>query len=374
MGKRELLLVALFAVLGVIVYRVSVPPEAPGERSFSISQLIGNIRREVRGNRASAERATTTTHPVGPGVTELRLDLQGADITITGEDRTTVEATFTVQSNGYDAAEAERLASESHLKLEDAGASIMGSTDYPEAGRQTSVVVLKVPSRLVVRLEPTVRELTISNVAGVELVNSRGETQITKVSGRVAATQRSSQLKISDVGSVRLTTVGADITLEHVRGESGLNVRGGEIRGADLIGPIELEASGSDIIFEKLGTTTGTIRINVVNGTLTLRGLRTDGRIDARDAEVAVEIDRAAPLAIYAQGNDDVVITAPTGGYRLDAAAQEGRVTLPEGSLEVTENGKEQRASGAVRGGGGTITVRSARGDIVVKDRPKAEG
>ncbi len=46
MGKRELLLVAAFVIVGALVYQLTAPPPGPGERSFSLSQLIGNIRRE----------------------------------------------------------------------------------------------------------------------------------------------------------------------------------------------------------------------------------------------------------------------------------------------------------------------------------------
>jgi len=42
---------------------------------------------------------------------------------------------------------------------------------------------------------------------------------------------------------------------------------------------------------------------------------------------------------------------------------------LPEGTLQVTTNDQQQRASGAVRGGGATITVRSSHGDIIVRPR-----
>ncbi len=56
---------------------------------------------------------------------------------------------------------------------------------------------------------------------------------------------------------------------------------------------------------------------------------------------------------------------------RLDAVAERGRITILDGGIAVATSGEEQRASGAVRGGGPTITIRSARGDIVVKPNEK---
>ncbi len=86
MGKRELLLIVAFVIVGAVVYQVTAPPPAPGERSFSLGRVIESIRREVRGNRASAEKTTTSTHPLDAGVTELRVVARG-EITVTGEER-----------------------------------------------------------------------------------------------------------------------------------------------------------------------------------------------------------------------------------------------------------------------------------------------
>lgn len=373
MGKRELLLVAAFAIVGLLVYQVTAPPPAPGERSFSIHQLINNIRREVGGNRSNAEMSTPSTHPVPPQVTELRLNLRSQEVTVTGEDRADIAAELHVRSTGYDPGEAEQLAKATTLKLDQAGASIIATLDYPKGGQQFTKLVLKVPAGLGVRMETHRGPLRISGVKTVEIVSASGNTEVRKIAGRVAANQTGGDLIVSDAGSVKLTTRGSDVTLEHVRGDVTLTTRSGELKATGLVGPIELESNSTDVTLDKLETTTGTVRVNAVNGTLTLRGLRADGRIDARNAEVTVDIDRAAPLAIYAEGEEDVRITAPRGGFQLDAVARNGRVTVPDGTVKVDVTGDEQRAGGAVRGGGATITVRANRGDIVIKDRAVAE-
>ena len=369
MGKRELLLIAAFLIVGVVVYQATVPPPAPGERSFSLSQLVSNIRREIRGNNSFAEVTTTTSHtaPQAPG--ELRLKLGRADVTITGGDRANIEAELHVRSSGFDTPEAERLARETVLKFDDTASILTASLSYPEGGRQTATLALKVPARLSVRMDPGSGTLKITNVAAVDVLGARGETEIGQVAGRVSATQTGGEFRAADIGSLKVTTRGSDVRLDRVRGEAVINVRNGELKGSALAGNVELDSNGTDVTIEKLEALTGTLRVNAVNGTLTLRGLRADGRIDARGAEVAVEIDRAAPLAIYSDGDDRVTVTAPSAGYQLDAIAQHGRITVPEGTVQVAVNGQEQRATGPVRGGGGTITIRSTSGDIVVKDR-----
>ena len=106
-----------------------------------------------------------------------------------------------------------------------------------------------------------------------------------------------------------------------------------------------------------------------MSGSVSVKGLRTEGRIDVRGADVDVVVERAAPLAIYAEGGDPIEITPPAGGYQLDAVASDGNITLPPGTLEVTTTGQEHRATGPVNGGGPTITIRSAHGNITVRSR-----
>jgi hypothetical protein len=369
MGKRELLLIAAFAVVGAIVYQFTAPPPAPGETSFSFGQIIEHVRRGVRGNRASAEGTTTTTHPVDAAVTELRLNLRSGEITVVGEDRNTIEAELFVRSNGFDEAEAQRLVNESVLKVDRAGTSVVMRVEFPHAGSQRARLRLKVPARLQARLDPTSGPLKVSNVASVELGSSRGETAISGIQGRVSGTQRSGEIAVVDSGSLKLTTVGCDVRLERIRGEASLNMRSGELKASEIGGPIDLDTTGTDVQLEKLDKTTGILRITATSGEVSVKGLRTEGRIDVRNARVDAVIDRAAPLAIYSEGGSPVEITPPAGGYQLDAVASDSSITLPAGTLQVTSTGQERRATGPVRGGGPTITIRTTRGPITVQSR-----
>lgn len=373
MGKRELLLIAAFVIAGAIVYQVTAPPPAPGERSFSARQLVEDFRRHLRGNRASAEVVTTSTHPVEAAITELRIGARPRnpppEVTISGEDRQDISAEFRVHSNGYDDAEAQRLAKATILKIEPDGVRLLVTVSYPVEGRQSAALVLRVPARLQVKLDPISSPTRISGVAAVDLTNSRGESNFKQIAGRVSGTYRGGELRIADAGAVKLSTNGADIRLERIRGDVSVNMRGGELRGTELGGPIDLDTNGVDIELEKLDKATGMVRINASGGTVSLKGLRTEGRIDVRSAEVDAVIERAATLAIYAEGGESIDITPPPGGYQLDAVASQGSITLPSGLLEVTTNGEERRATGPINGGGPTITVRSAHGNVTVRSR-----
>jgi hypothetical protein len=372
MGKRELLLIVAFAIAGLIVYEVTAPPPAPGERSFSPTRIIENIRRGVRGNRAAADSVNKSSYPVDAAVTDLQLSWPNgspSELTIVGEERDDIGSELNVHSMAFDDAEAQRTAKLTVLKMQPGPGRLGVSLDFPEEGSQTARLTLHVPSRLRLKVDAARGRTRITNVAATEIGNGRGDTEIKQVKGRVAGNYRGGELHVIQVGTVKLTTIGADVGLEQVAGETSMNMRGGNLKLAELGGPIDVEANGVDVELEKLEKTTGMVRITATGGSLSVKGLRTDARIDARHSDVDVVVDRAAPLAIYSEGGSPVDITPPPGGYQLDAVATDGNIELPEGALQVTGNGAEHRASGAVKGGGPLITIRTSHASITVRER-----
>ena len=370
MGKRELLLIAGFIVVGAIVYQFTAPPPAAGERNVQFGQVFEHVRRAIAGNRASAELVTRSNHPVDPGVSELRFDqLKSANLTIIGENRADIDAELRVHSNAYDEQEAQQTAKETVLKTDRAGARLALLVSYPDAGIQRATVILKVPQRLAVRLQGGGNELAIRHIAAVELGGARGKMEIEDVSGLVSGSHRGGELRIANAGTIKLTTTGTDAQIERVHGEMTMTMRGGELKCSQLAGPIDLDTNGTDITLDRLDKTSGMVRINAVGGSLEIKGLRTEGRLDVRGTDVNIAIDRAAPLAIYSEGGDSIEVTPPSGGYQLDAVATQGTINLPPGTLDVTSNEQEHRATGPINGGGPTITIRNKHGDITLKPR-----
>ena len=178
MGKRELLLICGFAVVGALVYYATAPAAAPGQQGFSIGRVVEEMRREIRGNRSSAEISTTTAIPVKPGVTELRFETGSAGLTISGEDRADVLCELKVWSSGYDETEAKKYANETALKSTEAGISLVISIKYPEPATQRASLVVRMPKAMSVRVQPSRAKLEISEVASVELVEARGQATL----------------------------------------------------------------------------------------------------------------------------------------------------------------------------------------------------
>lgn len=377
MGKRELLLVICFVVIGVVVYQATAPPANPNERSFSFARLIEAARREVSGNRAHTERTSTAAHPVDPELSELRIVGPIAEVEITGEDRHDIDSKLRVSSNAYNEAEAKQFANETQLLTDRAGSSIQFRVKHPEGrhtGRQRSVLSLRVPSRMRVRIEPGPGKLTISNVAAVETMQSRGTTTIKNVAGRVSIDHRGGPMTIEQIEALRFSGRNTELKVIGVRTDASIRLEGGELAGSQLVGPVDVDARNVDVVLSKLDASRGPIRVNVNGGSARLDGVKADTRVDGRNAELDVTIGGSAPITVYNDGGN-VALTLPTSGYRLDALVTGGRIT-PVGTtfekLGITSStseppNREERASGAVNGGGPTITIRATRGDVTLR-------
>jgi hypothetical protein len=382
MGKRELLLVGVFILLGIGVYQFTAPPADPSRPGFSIGRLINEARREIRGQRESAQGTETRTIAVSGAVREIRVGLSTGAITITGEDRADVQLDLQVRSTGYDQAEADRLVKDTigRLKVDEAGALLILNQTFPAAGRQTATLNLRVPARLGVRMDAKGGVLKIAGVASVTIGTARGETNISQVAGEVTILQRGSVLTIDTAGSVRVNAqAGAEVRLANVRLSSNLTFQSGELRAERLAGGLEVESRNADLRFERLEQLRGSIRLNVVGGELALAGLESEARIDARQAEVRIDLTAPAPLAVYNDG-EAIELTLPKGGIRLDAMATDGRISLDpvlekeglkvDAPAEASQGeSPESRLTAPVRGGGPVVTLRNTRADIVLRSR-----
>ena len=370
MGKRELLLIVGFIVAGVIVYQATAPPARPGDTGMSISRIFSEMKRAVHGNRGHAEVTHSKTHPIGPSTTEIRVSGPIQAIDVQGEQRADLAYDFKVTSSGFDDAEARRLADQSDAKVDDAGASVNLQVSYPREGRQTGVLTLKIPVRMRVRIEQSASRTTIVNVGGAEIVSSRGETTLKQIAGRAALTHRGGRVVIEDAGSVKLgARGGSEATISRVAGDLSVDLQGGELTASDVVGPVDVEMRNAEITL-RAERSRGPIRVNAAGGNVSVENVKAELRVDGRNAEVNVTMaDGASSIAIYGEGGEDIRLTPPPGGYQLDAVATDGRLTVPENTVTVSTSGSEQRASGAVKGGGPTITLRSRLGDIIVRGR-----
>jgi hypothetical protein len=233
-----------------------------------------------------------------------------------------------------------------------------------------ATITIGLPRRLLVHVEPHIGQLSIRDIAGVEVIGSRGDTRVTGSTGHVILSHTGGDLEVDGVPSLKLTARNSHGSIKHVAGMLSLDATNAELDLEDIAGPVDVEARNTELEVEASKTVKVPVRFNGTGGRLRVKELRAEARIDGRNVELDIAMASAAPVTIYSTG-EDISVTPPPGGYALDAVATEGRVSVDDGGLKAPEEGAEQRVTGTVRGGGAALTLRATRADIRLR---KPEG
>lgn len=361
MGKRELALIIGFVVAGVLVWQVTAPQaEGPG---FSFGRIFGEIRREMRGRPASAEVTTKRAIPVDASINEVRLTLTAGEITITGEDRADVAAELVVRSDGYDEAEAKKLASEATLQVSRFADSVVLGWKFPDPGQQIPKLTLVVPSRLRIQLEGR-GSVTVTNVDSVTLARTFGSVRINSVKNLVKGDSRGGDLTIDGAEGIDLGTMGGQTVLRNVRGDVRMNGRGGVIRLEQPKGRITLTGIDTRV---RVDGVAGELRAEIIDGDLELNDIGAPIDVDARETPVTLGFAQAAAAKVQVrEGSLELVLPKSPETYSLDARATRGALHAPDAFQKKTdgEDTFVTKTAGAnapaifVRGVATTITIR----------------
>jgi hypothetical protein len=366
MGKREWLLILAFVVVGAVVYRLTAPPAPPGSRGSSVSEIIRDIRREIQGRDARGDHQQALAVPVPASVAELRLaDFRGS-VTLVGEPREDIAGELRVTAFGATVEEAVANARRVELRTETSAEAVTFRADRAAIQRTMPALTLRVPARLRVRLDALNGPAEVRRVAAVQVAGARGRGMFADVAGAVRGEYRDGALEISGAESVRLTARRGDVRIERVAGEVVLDVTDGRVRGRELEGAVRIDGRRLDLDLDSID---GALEITTVDGEATIRGLRAPLRFDGQRTALELALERPAP--VHAATSDEAIDVAlpAAGGVDVDAAATRGSVRA-DATLGLTVSGgpdAEQRAVGAIGGGGPTLTLRSARGDIVIR-------
>ena len=360
MGKRELGLILGFIVAGVVIWQVTAPKaEGPG---FSFGQWLSEARREIGGRKASADVTTTPSIPLDASINELRLTLSG-DISIVGEDRADVAAELRVTSNGFDDAEARKLASETGLKVSKFADSVVVAWQFPDPGRQQPTLKLRVPARLRVQIDGR-GNVDISGVAAVMLARPSGSVTLTSVAGIIKGESRAGELSIDGAEALDLSAVGGESSVKNVRGDLRLTARAGQVRIGKTAGRVTMTGTDTRI---RVDGVEGPLRAEMVEGDLELRDVAASIEIDARATPVTIGWRRAADAKIQTRdGALELVLPKDAATYSLDVRASGGELRVPDSLRKTTEGGDTVviKTGGAntqpifVRGVAAPITIR----------------
>jgi hypothetical protein len=363
MGKRELLIIAGFVVVGVIVFQFTAAP-ATGTSSFSFSNIFNEARREMRGNPGRATVTHSATIQVDEAMRELRILRVGRDVLVVGEARKDIEYTLTVSSNGPDDATAKSYVDRTTFERDDVADSLVLRVNYPSEATQETSLVIKVPARLAVRVENS-NGVTMNGVAAAHIEAARGAVALTDIAGPVTGMHQDGNVTITGAASVKMRLTRLRSRLEGVSGDQVLDVRDGECSVIEPAGAVEIDSQRAEVT---LARPKGTVIVRGSDGRVTIDSPAGDTRVDMRRAEVEVTLAGRAPVTILTSDQTARLIIRDSAAFNLDAVATGAKIQATDLNLTPEISGDDMKLTHTFgTGGSARVTVRNSRGDIVVR-------
>jgi hypothetical protein len=365
MGKRELLLVAGFALIGVVIYHATMPASPEGGQGFG--EWLARIRSHVQNEWKERRYERKAEIAVPATIKTLAVDVERATVTVVGEPRDTAAVELTGVVFGGDDTMAKALEEQITVALEPEGTTLRIKVSMPPRDQMNRRPHLQLTAHVPARLTAEVRtgggELDVSGVAAVHLPKGMGRVRIAAVPGAVTGEIERGSVEIEEVGSVTLKIRRCEARLTKIAGALDLDARGGELRARGIGGPATLDAENIDGELEDVA---GPVKLSGSGGQVRVHAAR--GPIDADTRRTTLLLSPGAAVPITASTeNDTIEYTLPQAGITLEATSTDGDLRIPEGLLEVEHTDDGASVRGAIRGGGPRVSLRTTRGDIVVR-------
>jgi len=365
MGKRELLLISGFAVIGLLVYQLTMPATADTGGGFGA--WWARVRSHVAQNWVEKHYERKEEVPVPAAVRTVAVQLDRASVTILGEARDTVAVDMSGVVYGGDEKTAQALHDEIKVEVSTDGPLMKLALNLPkrdELSRRPRVqLTLRVPARLGIEVRLGGGELDVTGVASVQVVKASGRIRLATIAGAVTGELGPGEVEIDHVGSVAIETRSSQVRIADVAGSFEAEARRGDFRARGIGGPAHLEGRDVEAELEDLA---GPLHLTGSGGEVRVRDVR--GAITAETERTTLKLVPGMAVAISATTEHDAIeLTLPSAGVLLDAQATNGDIRTPDGLIAVERSGDDAKASGPLRGGGPRVTLRTSHGDITVR-------
>lgn len=364
MGKRELVLIVIFAVAGGFAYRLSAPPSADNA-DWSVGGLTERLRQRIEGPtvRRVVERHASLDVP--EDVETIVVDTRGR-VALRGEDRDDLSATLRAAVFGFDAEDAEDRARELELELDHRGARVFveaGAGDDSGTRQSRPELDIAAPAGLEVDIELGDGSLSAEGLRAVRLDVRDADVTLTDL-GTVSGETENVRVSIERISSGDLRVEDGDLTIGTVEAALDLVVRDASARIADTAGPVEVEVRDARL---DIAASAGPLRLNGLEARIAVRAPAGDVEIEAEDTEVTISLDRAIAVRVSTSGASLEVRLPAATAFEIDAEARNGRVIVPDELSVVSLDEDTERVAGTlVAPDGPLLHLRNTDGDIIV--------
>ena len=364
MGKRELLLIGAFVIVGVVAWRLTAPATPQGE-GFSITRAWEQLRANMRGEHVSSDARRTALLAVPAGARAVAVDGFTGNLWVSGEDRADISAELSGSVFGGDQAEAAARAGEVSLSLEPAGDRVAVKVRMPAMRRRSRIELrLRVPASLGVVVRDTRGPVEIRSVASAEIDSRMGDLTVADVKGAVKGQHRGSNVELSRVGSVEFESRMGDVRVDRVAGLVTLGAEGGNTEVRDVAGKLELTTKRADLDLDRIA---GEVVINAADGHVELRHVQAAVTFQGERARFTVALDKAS--AVTATSEDAAVELEIPASVQVsfDLGAEDGRVVVPEGLPAVTTADRHESLQTSADPKAPVVKVRTVRENVTIR-------
>jgi hypothetical protein len=364
MGKRELLLLVVFVVLGVGVYQVTAPAAPAEGKGFSIGRMFQFAKAHIQGHQERRTVSRTATLTPAAGVeTVVISEIRGA-IVVEGTDKAEIEVRLEASLSGID--EEDLAAQEKTLTLEavNDGKHAAINLEFDHHGnRPRHEMRITVPKHLKVQLTGRATA-EVRGVAGLHLESFGGELEVEGLTGPVTGDTERLQADFGPGAVLQFSSHEGRIRADAPR-EVQMTCERTTIEVVDPTGPVTFTEDYCRMDVRRSG---GPIKITGDGGTVELRQITHPLTIQAERLTVSAELESAVPTTIQVE-EDNVEVTLPRdGGIDLEAVTTDGDLRAPS-DLTVTAHENGSTLKQPLNGGGVPVKLEVTRGWLRLRTR-----
>lgn len=180
----------------------------------------------------------------------------------------------------------------------------------------------------------------------------------------VTASTGSGDVSVTGVKAAKVNSGSGDVSVAGISGAVDVRTGSGDVALTDARSGASVNTGSGDISAALAGS--GDVRASTGSGDIVLTGVVGQLTASTGSGSVGVEGKPTGDWKVSSASGDLQVTVAAEQGYTLDASTTSGDLAVAAG-VSVEKKPGSRHAHGAVRGGGPTLRLSTASGDIAVK-------
>ncbi len=366
MGRRELLLIVAFLILGAVVFQVTVPHSTSTSR-VGLGDVFKRWQREMTGSRATAFVERTFTAPTTPATRRVRIEGFTGRLVVKGVDGDHATAQLKLQVGGTDQADAAAAAPGLITEWRVDETELVLSVRHPDEWRVQmrrvpGELAITMPRRLSIHLDVDGGMTEVSDVTDVTLDAGRTNVTLARLSGKVDGEMSDGSLDIRTAARLDVETRRTTVTVDGIRESARCQSTDGQLELRNVTGNIDLEVRRLRVRVVHPG---GNVRAEASDVTLDIDDLRGSFNVDGSRTRVTANVASLAAMSIETT-DGAVLVTLPPGAVSIDAENEVGPIELPEPAPAGQRDGLVERRKATYGDGGPELVLRNKRGPITV--------